>query len=160
MKLFHGSDCTIKTPDVLHSSRCLDFGRGFYLTQVQQQAERWAKRKARLNGMPCGVVSVFELNKQDALRWMDFGEDLASWIDFVCSCRDGHEDYLKYDVIQGKVADDKVFRVVDFYKRGIWDRTRAIQEIRVYPTYDQIAFITQQAIDRQLTFLECYEVSL
>lgn len=51
------------------------------------------------------------------------------------------------DVIIGKVANDKVFRVVDMYHQGIWDKDRALKEIRVYPTYDQIAFVTQDAIN-------------
>ena len=58
----------------------------------------------------------------------------------------------------GKVADDKVFRVVDMYHSGIWDRERALQEIRVYPNYDQIAFISQKAIDKLLVFDRCWEV--
>ncbi|WP_353889809.1 hypothetical protein [uncultured Bacteroides sp.] len=36
------------------------------------------------------------------------------------------------------------------YHSGIWDKERAINEIRVYKTYDQIAFITQRAIDQLL----------
>ena len=91
---------------------------------------------------------------------MDFGDDLDAWIDFVCRCRNGSEEYTKYDVIKGKVANDKVFRVVDMYKRGIWDKERAIREIRVYDTYDQIAFITQSAIDKMLTFTGTFEVSI
>ena len=50
------------------------------------------------------------------------------------------------------MADDKVFRVVDMYHNGIWDRDRALKEIKVYQTYDQIAFITQKAIDKLLKF--------
>lgn len=59
-------------------------------------------------------------------------------------------------MISGKVANDKVFRVVDMYHAGIWDKERALKEIKVYPSYDQMAFITQKAIDRLLTF-ESYE---
>ena len=160
MKVFHGSSVAVQTPDVMHSAACLDFGQGFYLTTVQQQAERWAKRKARLNGLVNGVVSVFELKISATLRTLDFADDLESWIDFVCACRDGGDTFKAFDMIMGKVADDKVFRVVDLYKRGIWDKARAIQEMRVYPSYDQIALISQQAIDEQLTFLESYGVSL
>ena len=40
-------------------------------------------------------------------------------LDFVCRCRDGEKDYQKYDLIFGKVANDKVFRVVDMYHTGI-----------------------------------------
>ena len=87
-----------------------------------------------------------------------FDEDLVEWIDFVCNCRDGNEEYKQYDIISGKVADDKVFRVVDMYHNGIWDRDRALKEIKVYQTYDQIAFITQKAIDKLLKFDSSYEV--
>lgn len=44
------------------------------------------------------------------------------------------------------------------YRKGIWDKERAIQEMKIYDTYDQIAFISQKAIDSCLTYLESYEV--
>lgn len=87
-----------------------------------------------------------------------FVDDLEEWINFVCECRDGSEAYKKYDIIMGKVANDKVFRVVDMFHSGIWDLNRALQEIKVYPTYDQIAFISQKAIDSVLKFVSCEEV--
>ena len=70
-------------------------------------------------------------------------DDLNNWLDFVVDCRNGNSLYKQFDLIKGKVADDKVFRVVDMYKRGIWDKKRALEEIKVYKTYDQINFITQ-----------------
>lgn len=88
-----------------------------------------------------------------------FDENLHEWIDFVCDCRDGGRIYEQYDVIFGKVANDKVFRVVDMYHSGIWDIERAISEIKIYKTYDQIAFITQKAIDVLLKIKSFYEVA-
>lgn len=44
------------------------------------------------------------------------------------------------------------------YHNGIWDKERALKEIKVYPTYDQIAFITQKAIDQLLDFQSVREV--
>ena len=76
----------------------------------------------------------------------------------MCHCRDGENDYLQFDLIYGKVANDKVFRVVDMYHSGIWDKERALKEIKVYPSYDQTAFITQKAIDKLLTFETFEEV--
>lgn len=67
-------------------------------------------------------------------------------------------DYQTYDIIKGKVANDKVFRVVDLYRTGIWDKERAIHEIKVYPGYDQIAFISQIAIDKLLVYKSADEV--
>ena len=77
---------------------------------------------------------------------------MTEWIDFVCECRDEKPVYEAYDVIIGKVANDKVFRVVDMYHSGIWDRDRALREIRAYPDYDQIAFLSQRAIDGLLQY--------
>ena len=124
MNVYHGSNVIIHNPDIMHSFRPLDFGKGFYVTTVMEQAERWARRK----------------------------------MDFVCRCRDEKEDYLKYDFIRGKVANDKVFRVVDMYHSGIWDKERALKEIKVYHDYDQIAFVSQKAIDQLLRYETFYEV--
>ena len=45
MIVYHGSIITVDSPDVQHSYRPLDFGKGFYVTSVREQAERWARRK-------------------------------------------------------------------------------------------------------------------
>lgn len=153
MIVYHGSTEIVKKPDVQHSYRTLDFGRGFYVTTVREQAERWARRKADIFGANKAIVNIYQMNDDtNGFHVKLFEEDLIEWIDFVCRCRDGEKDYQKYDVIFGKVANDKVFRVVDMYHTGIWDKERALKEIKVYPSYDQIAFINQRAIDRLLQF--------
>ena len=40
MIVYHGSDIVVENPDVLHSYRPLDFGKGFYVTSVREQAVR------------------------------------------------------------------------------------------------------------------------
>lgn len=157
MIVYHGSTEIVKKPDVQHSYRTLDFGRGFYVTTVREQAERWARRKADIFGANKAIVNIYQMNDDtNGFHVKLFEEDLIEWIDFVCRCRDGEKDYQKYDVIFGKVANDKVFRVVDMYHTGIWDKERALKEIKVYPSYDQIAFINQRAVDRLLQF-EAFE---
>ncbi|MBR6201299.1 MAG: DUF3990 domain-containing protein [Spirochaetales bacterium] len=159
MIVYHGSTEIIRNPDINHSYRSLDFGKGFYVTTNQQQAKTWAKRKQDINGTTNAYVNTYTMNENfEKLKIKDFGEELSEWIDFVCDCRDGGNEYQKYDVIQGKVANDKVFRVVDMYHDGIWDKERAIKEIKAYQNYDQIAFITQNAIDKMLHFYSFIEV--
>ena len=46
MILFHGTTEIIEKPNVSFSKNYLDFGKGFYLTTYQKQAEKWALRKA------------------------------------------------------------------------------------------------------------------
>ena len=158
MILYHGSDIIVKNPDILHSQICLDFGSGFYVTSVKEQAERWAKRKGLLQGNEKGIVSIYEYTEDNNFKIKDFADDLETWIDFVCDCRNGSDSYKKYDLIKGKVANDKVFRVVDMYKQGIWDKEHTIREIKVYETYDQFAFVTQKSINSMLVYKGCFEV--
>ena len=158
MILYHGSNIEIPNPDVLHSQRCLDFGAGFYVTSIKEQTEIWAKRKGLLLGSERGIVSMYEYTEDNNFIIKDFADDLENWIDFVCDCRNGSDFYKQYDLIKGKVANDKVFRVVDMYKQGIWDKERTIKEIKVYETYDQFAFISQKAIDSMLVYKGCFEV--
>lgn len=159
MIVYHGSTIEVNNLDMQHSYRNLEFGKGFYVTTVREQAERWAKRKADLSGDGNGVISVYEMSDgYEGFNVLNFAEDMDSWIDFVCACRDGETGYLEYDIIIGKVANDKVYRVVDMYRRGIWDKQRALSEMKVYETYDQIAFVSQDAIDRCLSFKESFEV--
>ena len=158
MIVYHGSNIVVEKPDVNHSFRPLDFGKGFYVTTVREQAVRWANRKAVVDGST-PILNVYEMSEIPAtLLKKSFPDDLEEWINFVCDCRDGKLEYVKYDIIVGKVANDKVFRVVDMYHSGIWDLKRALEEIKVYPSYDQIAFISQRAIDDLLEFRSSEEV--
>ena len=160
MILYHGSDVIVKTPNVEYSTRNLDFGKGFYTTSIKEQAEIWARRKALLNNAKNGFISVFKADFKNDLRILDLTNDLEAWIDFVCECRSGADIYRNYDIIIGKVADDKVFKVVDMYKDKIWDKARALQEIKVYETYNQIVFISQNALNESLRFESSFEVGL
>lgn len=159
MIVYHGSIDIVKKPDVEHSYRPLDFGKGFYVTTNMEQAIRWAKRKLDLMRAKKAYINIYEMSEIDAgLNAKAFPDDLIEWVDFVCKCRDGGIEYKQYDIIKGKVANDKVFRVVDLYYEGIWDKERALKEIKAYPNYDQIAFISQRAIDKLLKYQSYEEV--
>ena len=100
------------------------------MTSVREQAERWARRKADLTGGKA-IVNQYRMSDNTSdLRVKTFPDNLTEWIDFVCDCRDEKMIYQQYDLIIGKVANDKVFRVVDMYHSGIWDKERALKEIR------------------------------
>ncbi len=159
MIVYHGGILEIRKPDVEHSKKYLDFGKGFYVTSFPNQAERWAIRKSERSGVASPVVSVYEL-KEDykGFRTLVFRdqEDDEAWLDFVCSCREGREDFKKYDIIIGNVANDDVFKSVDMYRRGVWDIRRTLRELRYFKRSDQIAFISQASLDELLEFRYSY----
>ena len=45
MMVYRGTTEIIEKPDVAHSKKYLDFGKGFYLTSFESQAKKWAIRK-------------------------------------------------------------------------------------------------------------------
>lgn len=47
MILYHGSNITIETIDFNKCKPGKDFGKGFYLTDIKQQAEEMARRSVR-----------------------------------------------------------------------------------------------------------------
>ena len=65
MKLFHGGIIIVNQPAILKTQRLLDFGKGFYTTTNQNQAERWAViKKKRLSKKTKSIVtlSLYEAN--------------------------------------------------------------------------------------------------
>ena len=47
IKVFHGSCVKVDSPDISFSRKTLDFGSGFYVTPLHEQAVRWALRWER-----------------------------------------------------------------------------------------------------------------
>lgn len=100
MIVYHGSTEIVKKPDVQHSYRALDFGMGFYVTTLREQAERWARRKASILGKASAIVNLYRMDdKNDGFLIKSFDEDLTEWIDFVCRCRDGEKAFINQRAI-------------------------------------------------------------
>ena len=50
MKLYHGTNLDIEKIDLLKCRPYKDFGTGFYLTEIEEQAAKMAKRVSRIYG--------------------------------------------------------------------------------------------------------------
>lgn len=60
MLLYHGSNTDIRSIDLAMCRPYKDFGSGFYLTELKDQAEKMAKRVAKIYG--CNpIVNVYEI---------------------------------------------------------------------------------------------------
>lgn len=158
MIVYHGSSQIIEAPDISFSKNYLDFGKGFYLTTFKKQAEKWAERKAsRYRGEP--IVNEYELSDDlSSFSVLKFDNENEKWLDFVCSRRNGQQLDKNYDIIIGNVADDDVFKTIDMYVKGLWDRNRTIKELRYYKLNDQICIVKQEVLNKVLTFKKAYRV--
>ena len=116
MIVFHSSPCIVNHPDVSFSRDYLDFGKGFYVTTIEEQARKYARRFL-LRGMNA-YLNKYELSddlRNYNARYFDSYDD--SWLDFVALCRAGR-DKSDYDIVTGGIANDKVFRTIDLFFSG------------------------------------------
>lgn len=157
MLVYHSSSQCFQAPDVEHSRDGLDFGKGFYVTRLQEQAEKYANRFLRIGND--AYLHVFEYSPDSTMRIKVFNSYDEEWLEYVCSCRSGNDGYKRYDIIEGGVANDKVFRTVDLYMAAIYNKEQALQNLAYEKPNHQICFITQRAIDKCLSFIECKKYS-
>lgn len=85
MILFHGSYIPVETPLVKLGRKKVDFGQGFYLTKLRQQAESWATIIAERKGRHTNPsVSSYELNLETLLspnyHIKNFGSYSLEWL--------------------------------------------------------------------------------
>ena len=61
MILYHGSHMEIAEPDLVHSRTNVDFGRGFYVTPLYEQAAKWCGkfRRRGKEGIICKCQALF-----------------------------------------------------------------------------------------------------
>jgi hypothetical protein len=151
MILYHGSYVAVKNPDVGYSRDKLDFGRGFYLTPIKEQAVNWTTHFLRKYGKR--IVSIYEFDETVALRILNFPAYSEDWLDFITLCRLGIGNNGQYDLIIGSVANDRVFDALEAYFNGYSNKSQAIQKLRYQKPNLQYCFVQQEAIDTCLHFI-------
>lgn len=62
MKVFHGSTAEIQYPLANIGRENLDFGKGFYVTNIYNQAERWASVMMLRRPGTIATINIYELN--------------------------------------------------------------------------------------------------
>ncbi|MCF0194424.1 MAG: DUF3990 domain-containing protein [Bacteroidaceae bacterium] len=152
MRVYHTSDIRIDHPDNQHSRNALDFGKGFYVTKLREQAEKYAQRFLAMGND--AYLHEYEYTPCANFTTKVFKHYDEEWLRFVCSCRRGGEDFKQYDIIEGGVANDKVFRTVDFFMSGIYTLEQALHKLVYEAPNHQLCFISQSAIDNCLKLIE------
>lgn len=106
MILYHGSYLAIENPDLLHSRPNLDFGKGFYLTSIREQAIKWCGKFVKRGKE--GVISNYMLDEDlfQRLKVLQFGTYSEEWLEFILACRSG-KDSSDYDAVCGGIANEK-----------------------------------------------------
>lgn len=162
MKLFHGGTEIIEKPLILENQRLLDFGKGFYTTTNQKQAEKWALiKQKRIGHNAKAIVSVFELddklpdNQKYNIRLFQHANE--EWLDFIVLNRREYRSHF-YDIVKGAVANDNLYATIVLYETGILSKEETIARLETHNLFDQVSFHNEEILS-ELKFIESYELT-
>ena len=158
IRLYHGSNTVIETIDLSKGRPNKDFGRGFYVTTIQEQAEKMARRVARIyGGEPC--ITVFEMDEKQMekadLSIRRFDNPSREWALFVINNRNrSFEDVSsrecnldnKYDLVIGPVANDDLALLFRQFSGGLITVEGLTEEMKFKNLTMQYSFHSEQAI--------------
>ena len=169
--LYHGSDSRFSAIDLSKSALKKDFGCGFYTTNSKDQAEKFARLKAKRSGLSKGFVEVFRFCDTEGLKIKKHDSADEEWFDFVLQNR-GHIELAskgelgRFDIVIGPVANDAVGLVLNQYISGAFGdpfsteaKATAIRLLLTQTLSNQVFFGTDLAVS-SLSFVEVYDVLL
>lgn len=154
--VYHGSVIEVEKPLVALGRPNLDFGQGFYVTNLREQAERWATRIATRR-MEKPMLNVYDFDVDAAkrnYRYLKFDSYDKAWLDFIVANRMGKMEWKDYDVVEGGVANDNVIDTVEDYIRGRMSAEAALVELSKHQPNNQFCILNQEIIDLHLHFVE------
>lgn len=156
--LFHGSYVSVSTPLVKLGRKKVDFGQGFYLTKLREQAEAWAETIAERKGRNAEpTLSTYSLDynaiKSEGYRIKIFESYNLEWLRYVVDCRKGGMMQHQYDIVEGGVANDNVIDTVEDYENGIITAEQALGQLKYKKVNHQICILSQDIVDKHLSFV-------
>lgn len=94
------------------------------------------------------MISQYRLDGRalEELKVLRFGTYSEDWLDFILTCRSG-KDTSDYDIVEGDVANDKVFNTRELYFDQLIDKSEAIRRLRYEKPNLQLCFRTDAALD-------------
>jgi hypothetical protein len=146
--VYHGSNIIVDKPKILTNGFFKDFGYGFYCTNLEKQAKRWAMTRKNNH-----VVNIYRVNNFDNLNLLTFEYMTEDWLNFIVNCRKGVEH--NYDIVEGPMADDTIWNFIEDYIGGDISKEAFWELVKFrYPTH-QIVFCNENALER-ITFERAY----
>lgn len=154
IEVYHAGTEVIEIPNCKIGRKNLDFGQGFYLTDIYDQALNLARSKSADRKSP-GIINIYLLDKYSMLqeaKSLIFDKYDDDWLEFIVACRAGKDVWSEYDYVEGGVANDRVINTVNLYIQGYISKERALQNLRYLKPNNQICILNQDLLNRHLKF--------
>jgi hypothetical protein len=136
--------------DISKSSPYKDFGRGFYLTDIRQQAEEMAEKKTSLFKGSL-VVQAYEFDENwlssTELNVLMFKSATRDWAEFIFKNRSRNVDFHHdFDIVYGPIANDGVAYLLGRFEEGTLTIAELAKELKYRKLNNQYFFGTEKAI--------------
>ena len=152
--VYHGSTQIVGHPICKFGRSNLDFGQGFYVTNIRSQAVEWAIRMGR-NRQLTPVLNRYRLNREAFIaegRSLLFEHYDEAWLRFIVASRSEQNPAKDYDYIEGGVANDRVVDTVNFYMQGLMTLETALARLSEHQPNNQMCLLNQRMTDKYLLF--------
>ena len=149
LRLYHGSNVEVQTPQLVRSNRTLDFGPGFYTTTNRDQAVDFARRVTANRKAGVATLNIYEVDESVAFEFCDtlkFAGVTDAWLDYVADHRLGAYVGPKRDLVFGPVANDDVYETLQLYVNGAISREYTMQRLKVKELFNQLVFKSDKAL--------------
>lgn len=151
MRLFHGTNVDFDKIDISKSNPWKDFGKGFYLTDIYEQALKMGKKKALIyGGEP--IIQEYEFDEghlhDGSLSILSFSKPDKEWAKFIFMNRNKrfHERKHDYDIVYGPIANDGVAYLLGRYDEGSLNLEELARMLESKHLNNQYYFGTEKAI--------------
>ncbi len=133
IRLYHGSNIAIEEIDLQKTRPYKDFGRGFYLTSMKEQAQKMAQRVSRIFEEPSKEWALFVINNRN--------RDYQDIYSMECN----HDN--KYDLVIGPVADDDLALLFRQFLGGLISVEVLVEAMKFKKLTNQYSFHTERALE-------------
>lgn len=144
--LYHGTNTVFTTLDLAYSRDKRDFGKGFYTTTLQKQAEDWAKNIHSRYGGEGAFLYAFEYRNDPALNIKTFDGLCAEWLEMVKDNRLRGGLRYAFDMIKGPVANDNTMPTLALYVDGTLGLEATLLQLSYFTANDQVSFHTERSL--------------
>ena len=151
MILYHGTNTDCDRIDFRKCKPNKDFGRGFYLTDIKQQAIEMAVRRTSFEEKGSPVVQEYEfdeslLSSKD-LKVKIFKGISNEWAEFIIANRKAKGKRVHdFDIVIGPIADDSVVFQINLFMLHFITLEELVKRLEYKKLNSQYFFGTEKAI--------------
>lgn len=152
--VYHGGTEIVTNPICKFGRKNLDFGQGFYVTNLREQAIKWAENMSRSRNQPA-LLNRYRLNREAILqnaRCKIFEAYDIQWLEFIIANRSGQNTTEEFDYVEGGVANDRVVDTVNLYIAGLMELSVVLKELSKHQPNNQMCILSQDIINKYLLY--------